>query len=490
MKYVLGVDHGGTASKAVLFDITGKEIASAKRNTRMITPAPGHTERDMEELYEANCTVIREAIETSGVAAEDILGLSFSGHGKGLYLWGKDNKPARNGIISTDSRAVDYIEKWYARGVAQAAFPRTMQSMLACQPAALLCWLKDHEPETIENTRWIFGVKDYLRFRMTGEAMAEITDISGSGLLDLSKADYDRETLAMLGLDTIADRLPPIVYSENTCGGVTEECAKKCGLLPGTPVAAGLFDIDACAIAMNVTDESRLALIAGTWSINEFISREPELEHIVKMNSLYCLPGYYLCEECSPTSASNLEWFLRTLMPDAENPYAQANEMAVSGNAEGIVFLPYLFSGTDDARARACFVGLDSSHTRADMVKSVYEGVVYGHKKHTERLMKVSKADAARLAGGVVNSPVWVQMFADILEMPIETVDANELGALGAAMTAAVAGGAYPDLQAAAAAMVHMGKTYMPNAEAAEGYRRRYARWQKVDAALAGVWKE
>ena len=138
MQYLLGLDNGGTSSKAVLFDQTGREIASAKRNTPMETPKVGHTERDMELLWQVNCEVIRETIEKSKVDARDIAGVSFSGHGKGLYLWGKDEKPAYPGIVSTDSRAYQIVEDWQRDGTAEKAFPMTCQSVLASQPVALV----------------------------------------------------------------------------------------------------------------------------------------------------------------------------------------------------------------------------------------------------------------------------------------------------------------------------------------------------------------
>ncbi len=495
MRYLLGLDNGGTSSKAVLFEETGRAVATAKRNTPMETPKVGFTERDMELLWRVNCEVIREAIESSGVSAKDIAGISFSGHGKGLYLWGKDEKPAYPGIVSTDSRAYQIVEDWQRDGTAEKAFPMTCQSVLASQPVALLKWFLENRPEVLEKTKWIFGVKDYVRYRMTGEAYAEITDISGSSLVNLNTASYDDDILKLFGLESVKDKLPPLTYSSQFCGKVTGECAEMTGLMEGTPVAAGLFDIDACAIGMNVTDDEYLAAIAGTWSINEYVSKTPIMDRSVKMNSLYCLPDRYLVEECSPTSASNQEWFVNSFLKEAAGDrklYAVADEMveAVAPDEANIVFLPYLYGGSDDARAGAAFVNLNASHSRAHMLRSVYEGVVFGHKLHIDRLLASRKAPpkGVRLAGGVTNAPLWVQMFADILEMDVETIEVKELGALGAAMTAAVAAGLYPDLAAAAKAMVKVQRTYHPNPALSEIYRRKYHDFRAVADAMAPVW--
>lgn len=496
-KYVMGIDHGGTSTKAVIFDMNGKEITSAKRNIPMQTPKPGHTERDMELLWQMNCAVIRESIERAAIDATEIVGVSFSGHGKGLYLWGKDGQPVRPGIVSTDSRAHAIVEHWYADSTAKAVFPLTCQSILPSQPVALLRWLIENEPGSIEQTRYIFGVKDYVRYRMTGVARGEITDLSGSGLVNLQTADYDPQVLKLLDLECIADKLPELIYSSEFCGAVTKECAVLTGLKPGTRVAAGLFDIDSCAIGMNICDDSRIAVIAGTWSINEYIARKPVLDGSVKMNSLYCLPGYYLAEECSPTSASNYDWFLQQFMGEAAQQantdiYSLANQMVnqVAPDEQDIIFLPYLYGGCDDARTKATFFGLEAWHSRAHVLRSICEGIVFGHRMLVERLQKSRSvpAIAIRLAGGVVRAEGWVQMFADIMKIPVETIDVDELGALGAAMTAAVAAGEFENLQAAAQSMVHIDRAYTPNPDLASIYDRKYEKYLRVEGEMLKLY--
>jgi L-xylulokinase len=163
---------------------------------------------------------------------------------------------------------------------------------------------------------------------------------------------------------------------------------------------------------------------------------------------------------------------------------------AVGPGEANIVFLPYLYGGSDDARAGAAFVNLSASHTRAQMLRAVYEGIVFGHKLHIDRLLNSRKhpPKGVRLAGGVTNAPMWVQMFADVLEMDVETIEVKELGALGAAMTAAVAAGLYPDLAAAGKAMVKVSRVYHPDPALAPVYRRKYRDFKTVVDAMAPVW--
>jgi L-xylulokinase len=498
--YFVGVDNGGTLTKAVVFDDQGRDVAGASRKVPMLMPQPGFTERDMEVLWRANCEAIAEAVALSRVPPAEIRGVAITGHGKGLYLWGKDGRPAYHGIVSTDSRAWEYPERWERDGTAARVFPRTCQRILACQPVSLLRWLEDHRPGVVERTRWIFEVKDYIRFRLTGEAWAEVTDYSGSSLMNLRTASFDRELLAEYGLAHVQDKLPPVRYSTDLCGAVTPEAAALTGLLAGTPVAGGMFDIDACAVAVDVTDEENLCVIAGTWSINEYISRQPVENRSVMMNSLFCLPGYYLVEECSPTSASNYDWFLGLFLQGEQAEadrkgiplYEHASQLAAAVPPDGqhIVFLPYIYGGNDDPQARACFVGLDASHTRPQVVRAVLEGIAFCHMAHVEKLLaNRERTRAVRLAGGVANSALWSQIFADVFGLPVETVTAKELGTLGAAMAAAVAAGVYPDLKVAAARMVKLGARYEPDPAAGAIYRKKYAAYRRVAAALGGVWK-
>jgi len=498
-RYLLGIDNGGTFVKAVLFDTQGNEISKAAEQVPLITPQAGFTERDMDVLWSINAKVIRESIMKAGIQASEIMGVSFSGHGKGIYLWGNDDNPAYNGILSTDGRAYKYPELFRRNGIEQKLFTKTCQKILASQPVALLKWFQENAPWVLENTRWIFGVKDYIRYKMTGEAFAELTDFSGSNLINLSTADYDNEILELLGLSEIREKLPPIKRSVDLSGYVTKQAAEETGLLEGTPCAAGLFDIDACAIAMNIVNSDNLAVIAGTWSINEYIAKKPIMDGSVMLNSLYCMDDYYLLEESSPTSAANHEWFINMFMENEkaaaleqnENIYKKADEMieAVPPEEQDIIYLPYLFGSNYNPKAKATFVGIDSHHNKSHILRSVYEGIAFCHKVHVEKLLR-SRCNGGhiRLAGGVCNAAVWVQMFADVLGLPIDIVKTKELGAFGAALTAGVACGVFSNLEDAAEKTVKIERTVYPNPDKVPVYQKKYKRYLAISEALEPFW--
>ena len=502
MHYFIGLDNGGTTTKAALFDARGRELGKALVATRSIAPKPGFVERDMEEMWEANCTVLREVLKKTGVDPADVAGVGICGHGKGLYLWGKDGKPTRNGIISTDNRAYAYPLRWAADGTEEKVFALSAQHILACQPVALLAWLRDNEPESYQNIQWVFECKDYVRFRLTGEARAEITDYSGANLMNLHTRQYDRELLRLFGLEEIEPTLPPLCLASEICGRVSEEAAVRCGLLPGTPVIGGMFDINACALAAGVTDPETLCMIAGTWSINEYIRREPVTDGTVLMNSLFCLPEYYLIEESSPTSAGNNEWFVRTLLPELRaeaeakgtSIYEILNDWVGGIRPDEFVpvFLPFVMGSNVHPNARGSFVGLSLSCGREHMARAVYEGIAFCHRYHLEKLLRTRETAprCIRLAGGAARSEVWAQMFADIMKLPVETVAAGETGALGCAIAAAVATGEYADLNAAVENMTAVARRYEPNGDWTEIYDRKYRLYVRTLEQLDGLWDE
>ena len=458
-------------TKAALFDQTGREVAVASRNTPVLTPHAGWNERDMEELWQINVACIQEVLRISGVLAKEIVGVGCTGHGKGLYLWGKAGKPAYRGIASTDRRASEIVTRWERDGTVALARRQTLQPVLACQPVALLRWLQENEPQVLEQVQWIFECKDYIRFRLTGVALAEQTDYSGTGLMDLTTRS-----------------------AWECCGGVSASAAACTGLEEGTAVCGGMFDIDACAVAAGVTRPQDLCVITGTWSINEYPSPHPVLQEPTTQNSLFCLPELYLIEESSPTSAGNLDWVLDRFLQkekaqakaDGINFYQWVDQTveAISPENCEILYLPFLY-GTNTAVENAAFVGLSNSHSRAHVLRAVFEGVAFSHRMHLEKLLRHrTKPRAVRLAGGAARSQVWGQIFADVLQLPVETVETKELGALGCAMAASVAAGVYADPYLAVEAMMPKALVLEPDVSKADIYHKKYVRYERLCSCL------
>lgn len=499
MKYLMGIDNGGTYSKSALFDENGRQISAASVPAVTIAAKPGYAERNMDELWEANACAIKRAIQESKIDPADIAGVSVSGHGKGLYMVGFDGKPSYNGIASTDTRAWKQAEIWEQTGINKLVYKKTFQKILAVQPVSLLAWFKENKPEVLNATRYIFAVKDYIRYMLTGEAFSEYTDCSGSNLVNLTNGRHDKELMQLLGIEECYDKLPPLRYSSDICGYITRQAGKKTLLPEGIPVAAGMFDVNACGIASGLWDEEQMCMIAGTWSINEFIRKKPVTNGTVDLNSFFCIPGYFLVEESSPTSAGNMEWFIRNLMDYEEREakkmkksiYDIANEWVASVKPQEsrVIFLPFLHGSNEDPMAKGSFVGLTAFHSKKHMLRGVYEGIVFSHVTHVKKLLKNrNRPKSICLSGGAANSDVWVQIFADVLQIPIDVIENKEMGAQGAAMAAGIAAGIYKDYQEAVKRTVSIKKTVNPRVEYKVIYEEKYAAYCAVIDGLGGAW--
>jgi L-xylulokinase len=217
----------------------------------------------------------REAMDSApGYRICDILGVACTGHGNGLYIWSMpDGRPVRPAIRGADTRAREYIDRWLADGVDVAIRPKTMQAIWPAQPNALLAWMREYEPESLERAVANLTVTDFIRLRLTGQLGAELTNQSGTSLMNVGTGQYDSQVLEAFGIPEMQRLLPPLRRSAGSLrDGNPDGVRGMTGLAAGTPVAGGLFDIDACGLASGLVDESQLCMIAGTWGNNQYIS--------------------------------------------------------------------------------------------------------------------------------------------------------------------------------------------------------------------------
>ena len=498
-RYLLGIDNGNTFSKAALFDLHGKEIAVANCTADTEFPHPGWTERDMEMLWQSTATAIRDVLTKSGIRPDEIAGIGNTGHGNGIYLVDKQGKPLRNGIQSLDTRAADVVAEWDQSNLHAQTFPYSLQSFWPAQPNALLAWIKENEPKNYERIGAILMVKDYVKYRLTGEITGDYTDMSGANLVDVPNKCYSKELLELYDISEVYDALPPLKQSSEVAGQVTPAAAEGTGLVVGTPVVGGLFDVDASAIGSGVVAANQACLVMGSWSINEVITKKPIIDPGLFMTTIFADPELFLTIEGSATSATNLEWFVNQFCGDERaeaqrrgiSVYEVCSEVVASlpPGSTTIIFHPFLYGSNVQPTARAGFYGVAGWHTRAHLLRALYEGVVYGHLSHIEKLRAAGgQIDAARLAGGGSRSKVWSQMFADTIRIPMEVTDGNELGAKGAALCAGIGAGIYSGYEEAVKEAVSVVRVHEPNSANTPLYLERYAEYQRLVEVMQAPW--
>lgn len=495
---VIGIDAGGTMTKAALFDFAGQELACARRKNVMAFPHPGWTERDPQVMWQAAVDSIREVLQVSGRSPEDIAAISVAGYGSGLYIVDDNANPLRAGIVSTDSRAASLVDDWAADGLTSLVEPLIHQRVWPGQSLALLGWLQLHEPQMLQPGHHVLFCKDFLRAKLCGDFSTDPSDAGIAGLIDITTSTYSKAALQILGLSDWLPLLPPIGPSCEVVGGVTAEAAALTGLLEGTPVVRGAVDVTAAALSSGLTRPEQMSVVAGTFSINSTLHDTPRQSLAPFLQTPYPLGGY-LATEGAATSASNLEWMVKTLLShggalpaeQAASIYDTINTAVQRklGKPREALFFPFLFGGP--AGAPAGLVGMTADYNFDDIMHSVFEGIVFAHKVDIDRLLSgndAARPEVIRLAGGASRSELWSEMFADILGLPVEVPAGSELGALGVAICAATAIGAHPSLQDAITAMTRTARRHDGNAARAKPYLDKFPRYLGLSAALATAW--
>ncbi len=488
-QYFLGIDNGGTVSKAALYDSAGKEIALCAQKAQTIIPQPGFVERDLSELLQSVNNCVRGVITKAAIEPRHIAGVSTSCHGKGLYLLGADGQAAHNGIISSDTRAQELVQELTRErsGISGQIYDISFQQLWSGHPAMILKWFARHRPEILDQTHHILMGHDYIRYHLSGEIGAEISNISGSALVDVRGRKYSDEILRILGLEQIKEKLAPIVGSTEFCGRVTRKAAEETGLMEGTPVYGGFFDVVAAAISSGLVDKREINATMGTWCIATCLSAQIIEADYPYIWGNYCLDDTYFAHEGSPTSASNLDWLMAKFVK-GESLSACNQAVQATKRDEQLLFLPFLYASNLPVPIHAAFLGLQAHHERGDLLRALYEGVLFAHKTHLERLYPiVPQAEQITLVGGPGKSAVWMQLCADIMGRRIVIPNCEEAGCKGVALAAMVGAGQYRDFQEAVSATVAPLKSFEPaSSAAADGfYQDKYRYYQDVCSALS-----
>lgn len=501
-EYVLGVDLGTSGTKTVLFDKQGRAIASASREYPLDQPRNGWAEQDPECWWQAARETIRQVIGESGVAPAQIRGLGISGQMHGLVLLNENGQVLRKAILWCDGRTQQECDE-ITRIVGRERLIRiTANPALTGFTAGKILWVRRHEPEIWKQVRHILLPKDYVRFRLTGEYGSEMSDASGTNLLDVPRRCWSGAMLDALDLD--ATLLPPLMESSDAAGTVTSRAAEETGLQPGTVVAAGAGDNAAAAVGTGVVTTGKAFATIGTSGVVFAHADQVQIDPKGRVHT-FCaaVPGAYTVMSCTLAAGLSLKWFrdqfcqaeCQTAAQMGEDPYTLMSQEAAQSpiGANRLVYLPYLMGERSpllDADARGAFIGLSGIHARRDLLRAVMEGVTYSMRQNLEVLRGMGIAPAEmRACGGGARSPFWRQMMADVFALPVRTVKNTEGPALGAAILGGVAAGLYADIPSACAALIQENEPQLPDVQRHVDYEKYYDLYVSLYPALKDAYR-
>lgn len=485
---LLGVDAGLTNVKAVAFDRSGTALASASTDTPGESPAPGRDEQDHDDLWAAAVAVIGDVLADDAVDADAVAGVGLAGHGHGLYALDADGEPVC-GVKSTDDRGGAVVDEWEREGRLDAAADRLRWRPFGADPYGLLGWFDRERPAVAERIDTLLFCKDVLNHRLTGSRTTDAMD--GSALVPpdgATEAVFDA-----LGLEAYADAVPDLVESTAECGRVTGAAAAETGIPEGTPVAAGLHDVGACALGAGVTEPGDATVILGTWGQSVVVTDGPDA-------GAGGLPRRYLGGwiryRGTRAGAACLDWFVDEFGAEwrdeaadrGVDPYEVYEERAaaVPAGAEGVLFHPYLNGSTDRPDARGGFYGLSLEASSETMLRAVYEGVATALALGVEEF-GVPVTDL-RISGGGARSRLWTRTFADLLDRRVRVPAGAEMGARGAAVCGGVAAGVYDSAAEAVAETVSVARTQDPDPDRVERYRTVAEAFEQARDALGPTW--
>ena len=452
MKYFLSIDCGLTKIKIVFYTQKGETVYENSANTPLV-----EYKIDTVNLYNKLVSLICGAFNTDTVKPENIIAVSVSGHGNGLYIIDNTGVYPFGFSSMFNSGKMEYPET-------QKTFPITMQSSWGGQPLAILKFLKQNDREIFGSIKKIAFCKDIIRYFITGKIYTDYSDASAAGLLNYKTGNYDSKLMDLYGLGDNMDILPELCRSDSIVGTVSKDFAKVTGLLTDTPVIGGLFDVNSCMLGVGAIHSDTYCIIAGTWGINASVVDFPVLSNKITQCCNFCYPDKYVCIDSAPTSCVNLEWFLNNVL--RQNSYSDADVLVQNCKFDlDLFYFPYIYLSMDIG-VKGGFYGLNATHDYRDLLRAVFEGIVFEHTYRIEKLRETGiEHNKVILAGGAANSSVFCQMFADTLGMEVHITSQSQTGALGSAIMSSVAVGIYSDIDEAVQNMVKEKAVYKPKKE-------------------------
>lgn len=479
MACLMGIDLGTSSVRAMIIGSGGETLAVEGEEYPVAIPHPRHAEQEPRIWWEKTVQAVGRAIERSGASPDDITALSFSGQMHGLVCVDARGEPVRPAVIWQDQRSAASVKEIFA-GCGRERVVRNVQNAIA--PGFLLgslYWLQRNEPESYRRTKWVMLPKDYIKFRLSGKTLTDYSDAAGSGAFDNVAMGWAWDLLDCLGLDR--DKFPPCGPSTELVGHVTEEAARLTGLSRKTWVVNGGADQPMQAIGNGIVGDGMIAVNIGTGGQVSACMDTPRFDSLLRTSTLaHVLPERWYVMGAILSAGASLKWLSGNVLGGTGFGDLSAEAASAPAGSGGLVFLPYLTGERTphlDADARAVFFGLTPGHGRGHMARAVMEGVVYALRDCLDPILALGlRCDRLIASGGGANSPLWLQIVADVFEREVHRSLTREQACLGAAITAGVGTGTYGCFDEACAALVRFDEsTRRPNPGDAALYREGLA---------------
>ena len=472
MDLLLGVDLGTSACKVtvVASDLAVSSVSSPPYP--ISAPHREWAEQDPHAWGAAVDTTIQRALDSVRAGLHDHVTLSITGQMHSLVLLDFDGDPARPAILWADRRATAECTMIENKVPNVAAI--TGNPPLPAFTLPQLLWVRRHEPDVLSRTSHVLLPKDYLRWRYTGRVVTDWTDASGTGMLDSATREWSTTILSALEIDL--ELLPPVA-DPVADGGAVELSASPA--LQGARTAVGVGDQFSEAISAGLTHAGDMAIILGTSAVVLGVS-----DHPVPGSFCHAQSDLWLRLDSLHAGGKSLQWLRDLLMPgESLAAFTSAARSAPPG-AHDLLFLPFLMGerGARGGGAPGAFVGLTTEHGRNDLVRAVLEGVAFELRRLQQKRGTPLPTDVLTLKGGGAQNELWCQIVSGVFGIPYRTTHRD--AAYGAAITAGVSQGWWPDWNSVPGLNDPINESGLPNVDILNDRYTRYC--AVVDALTPG----
>ena len=500
MAYVMGIDVGTTGTRAIVVREDGAVVGAATGDHQPMRMAhPGWAEQDPEDWWKAAQNAVPAALKQAGLKGADIAAVGLSGQMHGVVLLDKGNRVLRSSLIWCDQRSqpqCDWITEKLGK---QRLIELTSNPALTGFTAPKLLWVRDHQPEVFEKAAHLLLPKDYVRFRLTDQFATEVSDASGTLLLDVKNRRWSSEVCSALGVDPAI--LPKLHESVEVTGTVSPTAAKLTGLRAGTPVVGGGGDQAASAVGNGIVAPGLTSITVGTSGVLFAYTDSPRIDPKGRIHTFcHAVPNRWHVMGVTQGAGLSLRWFRDQLAArEVEqaasrglDPYDLIIEKAerVHTGSEGLLWFPYLMGERTphlDASARGSWFGLTAAHTGGHLVRAILEGVAFSLRDSLEIFRELEiPITQVRLSGGGSRNGFWRQIQADIYGQELVTLGTSEGSAYGAALLAAVGSGMFATVEQACERTIQVTEKIAPRPASANLYDRYYEVYRSFYPTVKG----
>jgi len=484
MKYLLGIDFGGGASKATLLSESGKVIAESTAEYPTYFTEDGGAEQNPNDWIKALCENTKAVIKS--VDAKDIYAVALDSATHTFLPCDSNFKPLRNAIHWTDSRSKKESEM-LLKEYGDMIFEKTFHKPDTIWTLPQLLWLKANEKDTFEKISYLFFEKDYIRFFLTGVFCTDYIEAEGSMLFDCKKLCWDKQLLALAGVKE--NTLPPVASPLEVIGEVTEDASRLTGLCKGTKVICGTTDTVMEVFASGAVNRGDMTVKLATAGRICVITDKPYPDRNL-INYSHIANGLWYPGTATKSAASSLRWYRDTFGGDYKALDEAAKNIPIG--ADGLIFHPYLkgeLTPYANPNLAGSFTGIRANHTKAHFTRAVLEGVAMSMLDCKNALdeMNIEHSDTGIVIGGGAKSDLWRQILSDTLGIKLVRMK-NTDSSFGSAMLAGVATGVFESFEKALNICNEKVDVTYPNYENTLKYKEIFKKYKAIQVALESIY--